>query len=125
MKKTFPLQVPGNADERVLEAIKFDIRKYLKRERRKTIPEGFDQWDFACKVGPDQETAVVTPVTDLFTGIEGVAKTGVPKVYIEVLAAPGKRFPAAPASVPPTTVEPRLSTELAPPSTEPPATAAI
>ncbi len=118
MKKTFPLQVPGNADERVLEAIKFDVRKYLKRERRKTFPEGFDQWNFACKVGPDQETATDIPVADLFTALEAVAKTGTPKIYIEVLAAPGKRFPAAPAPTLATGIEP-------PPTTEPTATAAI
>ena len=125
MKKTFPFQVPGNADERVLEAIKFDVRKYLKRERRKTFPEGFDQWNFDCKVGPDQETATVTPVADIFTALEAVAKTSVPKVYVEILAAPGKRFPAAPAPAPATADEPPVTTEPAPPNTEPPATAAI
>jgi len=125
MKKNLPFQVPGNADERVLEAIKFEVRKYLKRERRKTFPEGFDQWNFNCKVGPDQETAVVVPVADIYTALEAVAKTGAPKVYIEILSAPGKRFPAAPAPVPATAVEPLVTTEPAPPSTEPPATAAI
>ena len=33
MKKTFQLQVEGKHPERLLEAIKHDIRKYLKRER--------------------------------------------------------------------------------------------
>jgi len=95
MKKTFPLHELGNADERVVEAVKFEVRKYLKRERRKTIPEGFDQWDFACKVGPDQALAEVKPVKEIFTAIDAVAKSGSPQVYIEALAAPGKRFPAA------------------------------
>jgi hypothetical protein len=93
MKKTFPLQAPGNADERVVESVKFEVRKYLKRERRKAIPAGFDQWDFACKIGPDETMAAVQPVKEIFTAIDAVAKLGSPKVYVEVLAAPGKRFP--------------------------------
>ena len=94
MKKTFPLHAPDNADERVVEAVKFEVRKYLKRERRKTIPEGFDQWDFACKVGPEQAVAEDKPVKEIFAAIDAVAKSGSTQVYIEVLASPGKRFPA-------------------------------
>lgn len=95
MKKTFPLHEPGNADERVVEAVKFEVRKYLKRERRKTIPVGFDQWDFACKVGPDQDLAEAKSVKEIFTAIDAIAKAGSPQVYVEALSSPGKRFPAA------------------------------
>ena len=95
MKKTFSLQVPGNADERVVESVKFEVRKYLKRERRKAIPTGFDQWDFACKIGADETLAEAQPVKEIFTAIDAVAKLGGQKIYVEVLAAPGKRFPAA------------------------------
>jgi len=102
MKKTFPLHEPGNADERVVEAVKFEVRKYLKRERRKAIPEGFDQWDFACKIGPDQTLAEVKPVKEIFAAIDAVAKAGSPQVYVEVLSSPGKRFPAASAAASPT-----------------------
>jgi hypothetical protein len=98
MKKTFPLQVPGNADARVIEAVKFEVRKYLKRERRKTIPAGFDQWDFACKVGPDQATAEPKPVIDVFAAIDAVAKAGSPQVFVEAISSPGKRFPASVAA---------------------------
>jgi hypothetical protein len=34
MKKTFQLHVPGKKDSRVLESIKLEITKYVKRERR-------------------------------------------------------------------------------------------
>ena len=34
MKKTFQLHVPGKEDSRVLESIKLEITKYVKRERR-------------------------------------------------------------------------------------------
>jgi hypothetical protein len=102
MKKTFPLKAPGKVDARVVEAVKFEVRKYLKRERRKTLPEGFDQWDFACKVGPDQATAETKLVNDVFPAIDSVAKTGSPQIYVEAIASAGKRFPSAiVAAVPP------------------------
>jgi hypothetical protein len=51
MKKTFQLKEPGKDDQRVLDAIKHEVRKYVKRERRKTLTTGVDFWDFDCKVG--------------------------------------------------------------------------
>ena len=51
MKKTFLLQVEGKNPDRILEAVKHEVRKYVRREGRKTLPEGFDYWDFDCKVG--------------------------------------------------------------------------
>lgn len=101
MKKTFPLKEPGKVDARVVEAIKFEVRKYVKRERRKKLPEGFDQWDFSCKVGPDQASAETKLVNDVFPAIDAVAKTDSPQVYVEVLAAAGKRFPSVAAEAPP------------------------
>lgn len=98
MKKTFPLKEPNNADARVLEAVKFELRKYLKRERRKKFPEGFNRWDFACKIGPDLATAKTLPVEDLFTAIDAIAQTGSPQIYVEILASAGKRFPTDPAA---------------------------
>jgi hypothetical protein len=91
MKKTFPLKEPEKVDARVLEAVKFEVRKYLKRERRKKFPEGFDEWKIACKIGPDQATAETKAVEDLFSAIDAVAQTGSAQVYVEVIASAGKR----------------------------------
>ena len=49
MKKTYALQVEGLHPDRRLDAIKHEIRKYLRRERGKTLPEGADFWDFDCR----------------------------------------------------------------------------
>ena len=57
MKKTFQLQVEGKHPDRLLEAIKHDIRKYLKRERRRDVPAGADFWDFDCKFGLTEDTS--------------------------------------------------------------------
>lgn len=98
MKKTFPLNVTGIESPRVIDAIKHDVRKYVKRERRKTIPEGTDFWDFACKVGPSRDTAESKRIDEVNPAIDAVALAGAPEVYIEILAVSGKhvRHPAAP-----------------------------
>lgn len=110
MKKTFPLHVPGNADARVIEAIKNDIRKYVKRERRKAVPAGVDFWDFDCKVGRDQETPEVKLLPEVAAAIDAGASAGANSVYIEVLAKPGHRIPREPQqpSVSPVSEPPAL-----------------
>ena len=39
MKKTFLLQVEGKNPDRILEAVKHEVRKYARREGRKTVPQ--------------------------------------------------------------------------------------
>ena len=53
MRKTYHLDIEGRHPERLLEAAKHDIRKYLKRERRKPLPAGADIWDFDARFGQD------------------------------------------------------------------------
>jgi len=55
MKKTFQLHVEGKHPERLLDAIKHEIRQYLKRERRKPLPAQMDFWDFDCRFGLSEE----------------------------------------------------------------------
>lgn len=92
MKKTFPFQVPGHADARVLEAIKGDVRKYIKRERRKTLPADVDFWDFTCMVGQDQATPEPKHQAEVIPAIDAAAKNGATSVYVEILAIPGHRM---------------------------------
>ena len=98
MKKSFPLHVPGKEAPKVVEAIKLELTKYVKRERRKKLPEGVDFWDFQCKVGSDSETATAMPLTDVPKSVEDVALTKAAEVYVEIMASPGHRvkkpFPA-------------------------------
>ena len=91
MRKTFPLTQPGKADARVLDAVKHDIRKYVKRERRKTPVPDFDTWDFDCKVGADPTTAESKDLGDVSAAIDAVAGTGAKSVYVEILAKPARR----------------------------------
>lgn len=98
MKKTFPLQVAGKADERVIEMIRRDLRRYVNRERRKTLPEGFTAWEFDCRVGAMPEVAVATTLPGLNAAVDAVARSGAPAVYVEILARAGQRQAATPAA---------------------------
>lgn len=111
MKKNFPLQLPGKADPRVVEGIKGDIRHYVKRERRKAIPAGVDFWDFNCKVGLTQDTAVSRLITEINRAIDEIAAGGALSVYVEVLATPGHRIflPITPAATLPSDIPTALA----------------
>lgn len=102
MKKNFSLHAPGKADARVVEGIKHDVRKYVQRERRKTLPEGFDQWDFTCKVGADAASATSLELSAVASAIDAVVSTAVDSVYVEIIAVAAHRAPrnASLASVP-------------------------
>ena len=91
MKKTFQLQVEGKHPERLLEAIKHDIRKYLKRERRSDVPEGADFWDFDCKFGLTEDTAEVVHLANVITCIDNAVANQATQFYVELLAKPGVR----------------------------------
>lgn len=98
MRKIFPLRAEGKHNDRVLDAVKHEIRKYLRRERRRDLPEGADFWDFDCRFGRSREDAAVVPLPAL-TGLVGeVAAEGGTQVYVEILAKPGRRG-AKPANV--------------------------
>lgn len=88
MKKTFPLQIPGKDSQRVLERIRNEVRKYVQREQKKTPPEGFNRWSFACKVGPDAATAATKLLSEVIASIDATAKAGCPQVYVEIVANP-------------------------------------
>lgn len=91
MKKIFPLKLPGKADPRVLDAVKHDVRKYVQRERRKALPEGFDRWNFRCKVGPDRDQAADCELDRLAPALDTIANAGSAEAYVEILAEPGHR----------------------------------
>lgn len=91
MKKKFPLHIPGKEDLRVVEAIKQEIIKYVKREKRKTLPPEADFWYLHCKVGSDRETASPILLPDVPKAVEAVALGGGDEVYVEILASAGNR----------------------------------
>ena len=93
MRKIFPLTQEGRHPDRVLEAVKHDIRKYIKRERRRELPEGVDFLDFDCRIGATKETAEAVHLSALIGQLDTLAKEGAAQAYVEVLAKPGVRRP--------------------------------
>ncbi len=91
MKKLFPLTSPSHQPARVVEQIKNDVRKYLKRERKKSLPEGVDFWDFNCKVGQGESEPETKHVEEIIPAIDQAAASQCGTVYIEILAKPGHR----------------------------------
>ena len=91
MKKIFPLTSETHQPARVIEQIKNDLRKYLKRERKKSLPEGVDFWDFTCKVGQGEAAPESKHVEEIIPAIDQAAADQCASVYIEILATPGYR----------------------------------
>lgn len=91
MKKTFQLNTEGKNRDRVLEATKHEIRKYVKRERRVPLPEGVDFWDFDCKFGTTEENAAVVHFATITSLIDVVVAEGGDAFYLEILAKNGYR----------------------------------
>ena len=104
MRKNYPLQVSGRHPDRVLDAIKHDVRKYLRRERRRELPPEAQLWDFDCKVGPTQNAAQEVATTALIAAIDSCARSGASQVYVQVLARAAQR-PPRPAAAPEATHE--------------------
>jgi hypothetical protein len=96
MKKTFPLQVEGKHPDRLLDAIKHEIRKYMKRERNRSLPEGVDFWDFDCRFGATEQDAAVAHSAELIGLVDAIAKEGGAQFYIEILVKHGVRKPREP-----------------------------
>ena len=87
MKKVFKLTDPKKHEDRVLEAVKHEIRKYVKRERKKDLPEKATMyWDFDCKVGATAESAEVVIFEELIKALDKVKEGGAAEVYVEILA---------------------------------------
>ena len=91
MKKTYQLNIEGKNRDRLLDAAKHDIRKYIKRERAKALPVGVDFWDFDCKCGTSEATACVVPFADLISSVDALVKEGGDQFYVEVVAKHGHR----------------------------------
>ena len=91
MRKTYQLIIEGKNRDRVLDAIKHDIRKYVKRQRRVPLREGVDYWDFDCKFGTSAENATVVHFGEIMGLIDAVAKEGGAAFYLELLAKKGHR----------------------------------
>jgi hypothetical protein len=91
MKKTFTLTHPKIKYARLIEAVRHDVKKYIKRERNKTLPDGVDFWDFACKFGNNEGEAGEIHLSEINKCIDKVEEQQLESFYLEILARPGHR----------------------------------
>ncbi|RXJ68112.1 hypothetical protein CRV08_07590 [Halarcobacter ebronensis] len=91
MKKTFILQVENKAEDRVVESIKNEIRKYIKREQKKPLPEEKDFWFFDCKFAKDEETPQEIPFSDIIKCVNEAVSAKSKTFYLEIIARAEKR----------------------------------
>tara|TARA_R110000787_G_scaffold99044_6_gene203513 strand:- start:113 stop:403 length:291 start_codon:yes stop_codon:yes gene_type:complete len=91
MKKTFELTHPKIKVDRMVESVKHEVKKYLKRERNKTLPQDADYWDFDCKIGKSAQTADVVHVATINQQVDTLVTEGVTSFYLEILVKPATR----------------------------------
>ncbi len=91
MKKTFNFNVPNKKRDRQVEFTIHQIRKYMARERRKTLPEKADFWGFDCKIGENEKGASAIHEKEISKKILEFAAQELESFYIEVTVKPETR----------------------------------
>lgn len=91
MRKTFSLNIDGRNRDRTVEAVKHEIRKYVRRERRRELPEGVDYWDFECAFGTDNASARPVHLAQITGLIDGAARDGWDSFHVAIHAKHGHR----------------------------------
>lgn len=92
MKKTFKLSHEKIKLPRLVDAIKHEVKKYIKRERRRQLPEGADYWDFDCKFGVDEASSEVIHVSEINKSISWAESEKLESFYLEVMVKPCQRI---------------------------------
>lgn len=93
MKKTFKLTHEKIKPERQVDAVKHEIRKYIKRERSKPLDEGVDYLDFDCSFGADKDSSESIHLSAIDESIAGAVAEELQSFYLEIIAKPGYRKP--------------------------------
>lgn len=91
MKKTFKLTHPKIATPRRVDAIRHEVKKYIRRERKKTLPANADFWDFDCRFGKDEESSDEIHLAEISDCISKAETTQMESFYLEIMAKPGQR----------------------------------
>ena len=86
MKKLFLIDIPNKTRERQVDSIKNDIRKYIKREKSKKLPDGFNSWFFECKFGQTEEDATVINFADVIKNVDLAQTQNYASFYLEIVA---------------------------------------
>jgi len=87
MKKVFQIQQERIKPDRAVDAIKNELRKYVKREKKKELPNKKTMyWDFDCKFGKTAELASESTFDEVLTQLNSVVEDGWKACYVEIMA---------------------------------------
>ena len=84
MKKIFQLKQDNKNPDRVIEAIKNELRKYVKRERAKKLPEGSDFWDLTCRFGGSSDESKAMPFAQIIKALDEAKENDWQECFIEI-----------------------------------------
>jgi hypothetical protein len=91
MKKTFTLSHPKLKLPRLVDSIKSEVKKYIKRERNKKLPGDADYWDFDCQYGATEADASEIHMTEIGKCIDRAVEMELESFYLEIMARPETR----------------------------------
>ena len=91
MKKTFKLSHEKIKTPRLFDAIKHEVKKYIKRERRRELPADADFWDFDCRFGVDEASSEVIHMSEINKSISWAESEQLESFYLEIMAKPRRR----------------------------------
>ena len=86
MKKIFHLQKENKNTDRLIESIKHETRKYLKRERKKTLPDKAIFWDFDCRFGQNSDEAQSLSASEIIALLGKAKDDKWDQCYVEIIA---------------------------------------
>ena len=87
MKKVFKIKQEKLKPDRAVDAIKNELRKYTKREKKKDLPNKKTMyWDFDCKFGQSEELALACDFDEIIHHLNSVVEKNWSECYIEVMA---------------------------------------
>jgi len=86
MKKIFKNTSENKKAERVLDSIKYDIRRYLKRERKKKLPEDTTFWDFECAFGKTEAEATEINASEIISCFDKASEENWEEAYVKIVA---------------------------------------
>ena len=89
MKKIFKLKEGNKNPARQLDAIKHEIRKYVKREKKKSFPDDVDFWDLKCKFGKNDEEPQTIEFVDITKYIDEASEENCDTIYMEIISTKG------------------------------------
>jgi len=93
MNKSYKLIEEKRDKDRVVESIKHEIRKYIKREKNKPLPEDVDFWKLECKISKDSDKLAFVEFQNLIRTIDILVLEEAEILNIEILSFEGIKKP--------------------------------